>query len=263
MLQRSHFGAGSLAAAAAAFSEEAPPAALVPSDPAAFLARRMDLRGSVDLARQLAVIDRSPTPTTSDPEAAQRLRALVRSRLGEVKTSVDRVFADPFQRRNKLPTSAQIHASLSQAGALTTRGGRPVAAAVDAIWPPFAELYSLWLDRVGFEARVLRQEIAPMIQALGPAAARLERLDAALLGATAKGRAELLDKLLPGLARSFALTLSRAVASLPAAATPSHIAAWTVAPGWLRPEIARAHAVVLAVLAHERGRLEGLVGTAG
>lgn len=262
-MQRSHFGAGSLAAAAAALSEEAPPAGLVPSDPAAFLARRMDLRGSVELARQLAAIDRSPAPKEIDREAAQRLHALVRSRFGELKVGVDRVFADPFQRRNKLPTPAQIHTSLEQAGALTMRIGRPIATAVEAIWAPFAELYALWLDRIGFEARVLRQEIAPALHALGPAAARLERLDAALLGATAKGRAELLDKLRLGLARSFALTLSRAVASLPAVATPAHIEAWSVAPGWLRPEIARANAVVHAVLAHERGRLEGLVGTAG
>jgi len=263
VVQRSYLGAGPLAAAAATLSDEAPSEALVASDPAAFLARRMDLRGSVDLARQLAAIDRSPPPPAASTEAAMRLRALVRTRFAELKAGVDRAFLDPFQRRNKLPTPAQIHAALAETGALTTRIGRPVAAAVDTLWAPFAELYALWLDRTGYEVRVLRDEVVPSIHALGPAAARLERLDAALLGSTAKGRAELLDKLLPGLARSFALTLSRAVASLPAIATPSHIAAWTVAPGWLRPEIARAHAVVRAVLAHEHGRLEGLVGTAG
>jgi hypothetical protein len=62
VVQRSNYGAGSLAAAAAALSDGPPLEALVPSDPAAFLARRMDLRGSVDLARQLAAIDRSPPP---------------------------------------------------------------------------------------------------------------------------------------------------------------------------------------------------------
>lgn len=263
MVQRSNFGAGSLAAAAAALSDGPPPEALVPGDPAAFLARRMDLRGSVDLARQLAAIDRSPAPPAVDPDAARSLRALVKSRFAEITSSVNRAFLEPFQRRNKLPTPAQIHAALEQTGALTTRIGRPVAAAVDSLWAPFAELYALWLDRVGYEARVLREEITPSLQALGPAAARLERLDAALLGCTAKGRAELLGKLLPGLARSFALTLSNAIASLPVVATPAHIEAWAVAPGWLRPEIARGHAVVLAVLAHERGRLEGLVGPFG
>ena len=263
MVQRSHLGAGPLAAAAAALSEETHTAALGAGDPAAFLARSMDLRGSVDLARQLAAIDRGPVSSAVDGEAAARLRAQVKARLGEVKAGVDRAFLEPFQRRNKLPTPAQIHASLEQAGALTTRIGRPVAAAVDAVWGPFAELYALWLDRVGYETRALRAEIAPSIQALGPAAARLERLDAALLGATAKGRGELLDNLLPGLARSFARTLSNAIASLPAVVRPAHIEAWAVAPGWLRPEIGRAHAVVLAVLAHERARLEGLVGSAG
>ncbi|MEP7120856.1 MAG: hypothetical protein ABJE95_08105 [Byssovorax sp.] len=259
-MQRSSFGAGSLAAAASALSDETSSEALAPGDPAAFLARRMDLRGSVDLARQLAVIDRGAAAATTSPEAAIRLRALVRSRLGELKLGVDRVFSEPFQRRNKLPAPAQFHATLAETGALATRIVRPVAAAVDTLWAPFGELYTLWLDRVGYEARVLRDEITPAIHALGPVAARLERLDAALLGATAKGRAELLNKLIPGLARSFARTLSNAIASLPVAATPAHVEAWAVAPGWLRPEIARGHAVVAAVLAHERGRLEGLVG---
>jgi hypothetical protein len=263
VVQRSYLGAGPLAAAAAALSDDAPSEALAPGDPAAFLARRMDLRGSVDLARQLAAIDRSPPPPAASTEAAMRLRALVRSRFAELKAGVDRAFLDPFQRRNKLPTPAQIHAALAETGALTTRIGRPVAAAVDTLWAPFAELYALWLDRTGYEVRVLRDEVVPSIHALGPAAARLERLDAALLGSTAKGRAELLDKLVAGLARSFALTLSNAIASLPAGAGAAQIEAWAVAPGWLRPEIGRGHAVVLAVIAHERGRLEGLVGPLG
>lgn len=263
MVQRSYLGAGPLAAAAAALSEETPALALGSTDPAAFLARGMDLRGSVELARQLAALDRGAVSAAVDSEAAARLRAQVKARLGEVKAGVDRAFGEPFQRRNKLPTPAQIHAALEETGALATRIGRPVAAAIDAVWAPFAELYGLWLERVGYETRALRAEIAPSIQALGPAAARLERLDAALLGATAKGRGDLLDKLLPGLARSFARTFSNAVASLPQVVRPAHIEAWAVAPGWLRPEIGRAHAVVLAVLAHERGRLEGLVGSAG
>lgn len=264
MVQRSYLGAGPLAAAAAALPDDAPSAALAPGDPAAFLARRMDLRGSVDLARQLAAIDRSPPPPpAASSEAAVRLRALVRSRFAELKAGADRAFLDPFQRRNKLPGPPQIHAVLEETGALTTRIGRPVAAAVDALWAPFGELYALWLDRTGYEARVLRDEITPSLHALGPAATRLERLDAALLGSTAKGRAELLDKLATGLARSFARTLSNAIASLPAGAGAAHIEAWAVAPGWLRPEIGRGHAVVLAVIAHERGRLEGLVGPLG
>jgi hypothetical protein len=220
----------------------------------------MDLRGSVDLARQLATIDRSPAPPSVDVDAATRLRATVRSRFGELAVSIERTFSEPFQRRNKLPSPAQIHATLEQTGALATRIGRPVAAAVDTLWAPFGELYTLWLDRIGYEARVLRAEITPDLHALGPAAARLERLDAALLGATAKGRLELQNRLIPGLARSFARTLASAIGSLPAAATPAHVDAWAVSPGWLRPEIARGHAVVAAVLGHERGRLEGLVG---
>lgn len=262
MAQRSYLGAGPLAAAAAALSEDPLPAP-APGDPAAFLARRMDLRGSVDLARQLAVLDRGAAKAANDPEAARRLRALVRARFGEVEAGVERTFREPFQRRNKLPAPAQIHVTLEETGAMTTRVGRPVAAAVNALWAPFAELYALWLDRVGYEARALREEITPLLHALGPAAARLERLDAALLGATARGRAELLEKLLPGLARSFARTLASAVASLPPNATRAHVEAWAVSPGWLRPEIGRARAVVLAVLAHERGRLEGLVGPRG
>ena len=154
-----------------------------------------------------------------------------------------------------------MHAALLLAGALVERGGRAVAldAAIPAAWAPFGDLVIRALERVRFETASLREEIAPSLTALGPAAARLERLDAALFGATVKGRRQIEDRLLPALARSFAAHLRAAVVALPERAAPSDLAPWFVPGGWARDEVGRGRAVVEAVFAHERRRIEALV----
>jgi hypothetical protein len=256
VVQRMRLGAGPLTAAAAALTEGEAPSA--PADPAAFLARLMDLRGSIDLARRLAAAERALPASAPEPAARERLRILVGERLGGVRADLERTFAEPFQRRNKLPGAAEAYAALAQAGALAERGGRPLTAAVDALWAPFGDLVTRALERVRFETAALREEIAPALTALGPAAARLERLDAALSGATAQGRRGIEDRLLPALARSFAAQLRVAVTALPEPATAADLAPWFAPAGWVRVEVGRGRAVVEAVFVHERRRIDAL-----
>ena len=261
MVQRVRLGAGPLTAAAAAMAESEGPS--TPADPAAFFARLVDLRGSVDLARSLSTLDRPlPRSPAPDPEARIRLRALAGERLGGVRVDLERTFAEPFQRRNKLPAAAEIHAALTQTGALSERGGRPLTAAAEAVWPPFGDLVSRAVERVRFETASLREEMAPALVALGPASARLERLDAALFGATVRGRQQIEDRLLPALARSFAARLRAAVVALPEPATLLHLASWFAPGGWVRAEVGRGRAVVEAVFAHEQRRLGALIEAA-
>ena len=261
-MQRMRLGAGPLTAAAAGLVKEAGPSA--PVDPAAFLARLIDLRGSVELSHRLSDVARPRAPEP-DLAAFSRLRALVGERLGGVRADVDRTFSDPFQRRNKLPSAVEVHAALAQAGALAgalaERGSRPLPlnAAAEVLWVPFGELVTRALERVRSEAASLREEIAPSLTALGPTAARLERLDAALFGATVTGRRQIEDRLLPALARSFAAHLRAAVVALPEPAAPLHLAPWFAPGGWVRDEVGRGRAVVEAVFAHERRRIDALV----
>jgi len=253
-----YLGAGPLAAAAAALSP--PNSALaerLQQDPAAFLAKLMDLRGSIALARGLVVPARSPRDLV-DPQAGAELRALVRARFTHVRATIEKSFAEPFQPRHKLPSPDKLFSMLDEAGALATRSGRPLSAAIEDAWMPFGEMFGRALDRVRFEARALRSEIAPMVRAMGPRMARLEQLDATVREATAKARQGLLDPLLPGLARAFARGLRDAVSALPSPATAADIAPWFTREGFVVREIARGRQTVLAVLEHERGLIEAL-----
>jgi hypothetical protein len=227
-------------------------------DPAAFLARLMDLRGSVELAQRLAVADRV-RPGRGDAAARARLVDLTTERLSALEDEVARTFADPFHRRHKLPTPEQVVSVLIDSGALLDRRSRSIGAAAEALWAPAADLLGRALDRVRFELAALREEIGPPLCALGPAAARLERLDAALFGATARGRAELQDRLLAALGRSFAARFAAAVSALPGATAPAHVRPWFARGGIYRAEIDRGRDALLGVLAHDRRRFLALL----
>ncbi|WP_437674727.1 hypothetical protein [Sorangium sp. So ce131] len=251
-----------LAAAAAAVAGDPRAPAAEFSDPAAVLARLMDLHGSISLARELSLLDRPPAP--SAPAATEGARAAVRAlaadRLGELTAALDQLFSAPFQRRNKLPDAPAVLATLEQTGALVPPRGRgALASAAGQLWEPFGELVTRALNRVRQETRALREELAPSLRALGPAAARLERLDAAIASATQKRRERALGELVPGLSRCFARGFRAAVLALPEAVEIDHVAGWFGRDQWLGREVQRMELVVQAVLAHEAGRLLALV----
>ncbi|WP_437589437.1 hypothetical protein [Sorangium sp. So ce1000] len=250
-----------LAAAVSALVEgpRAPLAEL--SDPAAVLAGLMDLHGSVSLARELSLLDRHAAPRPAAEGARAEVRALAADRLGELAAALDHVFAAPFHRRNKLPDAAAVLATLEQTGVLPARdrAGRALAYAAGQLWEPFGELVGRLLGRIRLETRALREELAPSLRALGPDAARLERLDAAISAATQKRRERALAELTPGLSRAFARAFRAAVGALPEGAGIELVAGWFRQDEWLARELQRMELVVQAVLAHEAGRLLSLV----
>jgi hypothetical protein len=254
-------GAGPLAAVSAglAGAAEARPGAV---DPAAFLARLIDLRGSVELAQRLGAPAPRGAQARGDAAARARLAALTGERLDALRDELMRAFADPFQRRNKLPTPELVVKVLIDTGALLDRRSRSIGEAAEALWSPAGDLLGRALDRVRFELAALREEVGPPLCALGPASARLERLDAALFGATARGRAELQDRLLAALGRSFAARFSAAVQALPGATAPAHVRPWFERGGLFRAEIDRGRDALLGVLAHDRRRLAALLAVA-
>lgn len=247
-----------------------PPAPVEPADPAVLLARLMDLHGSVGLARELGAAAQAQAPMLQAPArpgdrspaaATAAVRALVEGRLIELVGSLRRTFEDPFHRRHKLPGPAELRALLEQAGALGP-GGRRLTPAIAAVWEPFGELASRALKKIHVELRSLRAEIAPALRALGPDAARLERLDAAISAAIEGGRERILGELAPALAQGFGRGLEEALATLPEGAGPADLRAWYANDGWLRAEIERIRRLVEAVLAHRARRLVALVEAA-
>lgn len=258
---------GPLAAAVAAVVDghgRRAPLAGERSDPAAFLAQLTDLHGSVTLARELDLLERRPAPAL-DPAARAEVRALTEERIAELADAIDQIFASPFQRRNKLPDAEAVLEALEMSGALSGRSVTSIASVASVagrLWEPFGELAGRALGRIRLETRSLREEIAPLLRAIGPEAARLERLDAALSTATQKGRDRVLGELVPGLARCFSRGLRAAILALPAPAGAEHVSAWFAPDQWLPRELQRMAQVVHGVLVHETSRLFALVEAA-
>lgn len=262
MVQHKPLGAGPLTAAALSIGavSESP---LSPGDPAAFLARLLDLRGSVELGHHLAAIERARSRTAPvDAAAVRGVPERAEARFSAVRADVDRVLVEPFQRRNKLPSPRDAFALLAETGALEARSGRAVASAADAMFAPILDLVSRAIDRARFEHAALREELAPEIAALGPRFGLLVRLDAALGSATTRGREQIEGRLLPALGRSFAQKLAEAVRALPDPVAPADVEAWFGARGFVRREIERGRAVALAVITHEERRTLALLEVA-
>jgi hypothetical protein len=220
-----------------------------PADPAVVLARLMSLHGSVDLAQHLDASLLRGLGSSAAPSLAARaaVRALVEEIVLGLRAGLDDTFADPFQRRSRLPTPAEVMAAVVKEGA------------AERIWAPCGELVTRTLGRVRFELGALREEMGPALAALGPSEARLEQLDAALFAATAEGRAALEDRLLAELARSFARRFAVAITTLPEALAPSHFAPWFARGGLLRDALDAGRDVVLGILEHDHRRLAALV----
>jgi hypothetical protein len=228
-----------------------------PVDPAVFLARLMTLRGSVELGQQLEAAIAQPGPAA--PGGHAPLSWVVAGRLDALREDVVRTFADPFGRRTKLPTPEQLRSVLVESGALGGVASRARMTTAETVWAPCADLLTRTLDRVRFEVTTLRDEICPALATLGPDAAHLERLDAALFEATAAGRADVEDRLLVAIGRSFAKGFAAAALALPANVEASDLAPWFATGGLLRAALDAGRDAILGVLAHDHRRLAALV----
>lgn len=237
-------------------------------DPAAGLARLMDLHGSVALARELAALERGTATgagavtatgagavTATGAAAAAEARAIVAGRLGQLAAAIRSTFDEPFQRRNKLPSAGEVLEALEQSGSRIT-------GAAARIWEPFGELAARSLGRIRYETRAAREEIAPLLRAIAPGAAQLERLDAAIAVATERGKERLIDKMISALGRRFARRLREAVSVLPGPARDEDVVAWLAPGGWIRDEIRQIRLAVEAALSHEAERLLALTEAA-
>lgn len=261
-------GAGPLASALGSLAGGLEPAAGAPgaprssgaaarADAASLLAGLMDLRASVQLAADLASLPGVVCPRP-EPRAPESVRSLVKERGAELAARVEQGAKSALHTRHKLPTAAAMFGVLEDWGALEKRSGRPLTAAIEALYAPFGVFAANQIERARASARAVREEIGPALGAVSPGAARLERLDAALGAATERGRVQRIGRLLPRISADFADRLRAAVQALPPDARADHLDPWFAPGGCVREHLAAVSTIVLAVLHHEQSRLDAL-----
>lgn len=237
-------------------------------DPAAVLAGLIDLRGGVDLAERLAAID-APLPER-EPSDPAVIRATLHAGLAEIESRFDDAFTHAFRPRYRLPDPRRGWLIIERAGLPTTpRPGprsrktpRPLAVATRHLWAPFGEFIETHLKRARFGLRDLRGELEPLLEGLGPDAARLVRLDQALGEATRGATEQLVRRVTYAVERAFAQRIADEFRGWPDDVGRDHFAPGFAPDGWLGELLARAGALSRAVVHHERSRLESLVESA-
>ena len=202
----------------------------------------------------------------TDPAAGAHLEDLYARGLADLRGIADRAFnsALPPHHRALLNGPKALAELLKDAGVLggaegTTPGPRAIRDAIEAIHGPFVDLLDRALERVRSESLALRAALTEALRALGPAATRIEKLDAALAHATEKDTSSLLSGLTKIGAEASEQVLRPAVEDLSPSASAEDLAAWFEPRGPLPQAVLALRRVLVGVLDFERRRLEALV----
>jgi hypothetical protein len=243
----------------AAVSRLTPDALPPPPDAAAMLAALLDLRGGVMLADALHALPPGggALPTA---EAAAALNVRVRDEIESLTARMDDAFVHAFRPRYRLPGPARAYTLLEQAGAFAPkRSPRVAATAARTLWAPYGDFLETHLKRARFGLRDLRREIAPRLQALGPSADRLERLESALAASTAAEIERLFRRGMHGVESKFLEGLKAALKALPKTVDEGVVQAWYAQGGFALSVFEDGQKLVQAIFAHERAGVEALV----
>ena len=219
----------------------------------------IDLRGSVILAEALACVDQVTEPT--HPLPAAEVRARVSEAVQQVEERLADAFEHAFKPRYRLPTAARAQQVLVQTGVIAAPKGAALKTATRTLWAPYSEFLDTHLKRARFALRDLRVEVAATLPRVSADAARLERLDAALMQGARAGIEGLVQRAVGACEATFAEALKGAVRDLGDRGEASS-SAWFAEDGWVPRHLTRCQALMWAIVLHERRHIEALVEAA-
>jgi len=222
----------------------------------------IDAQGAV---RFSCLLEETPIPVSDGParDAAQIERSLLVG-LADIEGRLEDAFTHAFRPRYRLPGAARAWSTLGQFGLLETEDLDSTALhkASRLLWGPFGEFLETQLKRLRFALRDLRAEVGADLRSLGPAAAELVHLDAALVVATAGALDGLHRRIGPALEGRFEAGLREA---LGAKAQRRDLTTFTVGfgpEGWVGEIVEDAAVLYRALLQREGQRLCELVKSA-
>ena len=244
--------------------------ASVPPNPAELLAQLMDFPGSVALAKVL----HAPAPVgDSHPEAGQlaaQLHERVRVRLDAQLPVVLRPLTHrratwapkpDAPRRAMLPKPPELLQAILATGAAA--GQVPDAAQAQRlareVGAPLRAAFGSSLRQLQAQFAGLRMELAHDLGALGPRAARLERIDAALQRSIQRKVLSLFERLQLAAELSFERACLQACATLPENFGEAELEGWAAEGGWIARERALCERVARSLFRHQRRNLQVLL----
>jgi hypothetical protein len=234
----------------------------MPRNPAEVLALLMDFSGSVALAEVL----QEPAPQGhSHPDAAARackLRDTVRAQLEIMRVRSLRPLLGP--RAPSMPTAAELLQTIIgvTGDPLRIPEGPTVARLAYVLGSPLYAAFGSSLRQTESQFATLRLDIAHELQALGPRAARLERIDAALQRSIQGKLSELYERMELAAELSFERACAQVCAALPAGFGVEALAGWAADGGLIARHRSRSEALTRALFAHLQRGLEGLLTAA-
>jgi hypothetical protein len=239
----------------------------VPRNPAEVLALLMDFSGSVALAEVLQEVAPAghshPRPVTA--ARALKLRDSVRAQLELMRVRSLRPLHGP--RAPSTPTPAEL---LQAIVGVTNDPARPpcppegpaVLRLARTLGAPLYAAFGASLRQTESQFATLRLDIAHELQALGPRAARLERIDAALQRSIQAKVSELFERMELAAEASFERACAQACAALPLGFDADALASWAADGGLIARYKDRSEALTRALFAHLQRGLEGLLTAA-
>lgn len=220
----------------------------------------MDFSGSVALAE---LLDSQPADGPSHPEAGARSELLMQQ-VGARLDALLPTALKPLTGR-RAPAVPPPHALLallethSVDGALDAQSCARIARELGA---PLRSALGTSLRQAQAHVATLRYEITHELRALGPRAARLERIDAALNRAIQAKLGELLDRMEHAAELTFERACLHACRALPAGYGEAELASWSKPGGWIERYRERCVRMTKALFGHLRRSLEGLMRAA-
>jgi hypothetical protein len=235
------------------------PATSVPPNPAEVLAQLMDFSGSVTLAELLQAPPPEGASHPNASELARKLQQSVRKQLDTLSTTVLRPLTGRYAPLH--PTAAELLASIERC---TGGAGKlPDARAAERLSYTLGETYFKALNKAVLQAQVqvtsLRARVSSEIRQLGPRAARLEYIDAALQRSVQNKQIELFERLILAAEMTFERACARACAELPEGFGLDELERWHREDGWLDRYRERCVRMTQALYGHLQRGLEGLV----
>lgn len=231
-----------------------------PDKPAEVLAALMDFSGGVALAELLQAPVRGGPPNPDASRLGYDLQERVQAQLDAISTlALQRLQRD--RRAEGEIAVAELRELIASANLGSDRGVNPTTALRIA-----AELRKRVGWRLGASMRQaqsdlarLRANIAAELRRLGPRAAQLERIDAALETSLQHKLADLYDRVLRAAEQNFDRACVDACAGLQEGFGEADLAGWLASSGWIARDRDRCERTIGAFCVHLRRGLEGLV----